>query len=89
MSVPTNKPYYKETNETNVWQKYRDWEGFEPRTPGRKANTITTKLKKKSLLRSFTVLYLNRDDTMLEEEVFQITPSLNPFPNDTFETRPK
>ena len=29
----------------NEWQKYKIWTGFEPRMPGRKANTITTELK--------------------------------------------
>ena len=30
----------------NVWQKYKIWTGFEPGTPGPKANTITTELKR-------------------------------------------
>ena len=28
------------------WQKYKIWAGFEPGTPRRKANTITTELKR-------------------------------------------
>ena len=30
----------------NAWQKYKTWTGFEPGTPERNANTITTELKR-------------------------------------------
>ena len=30
----------------NAWQKYNILAGFEPETPGQKANTITTELKR-------------------------------------------
>ena len=37
--------YVNLTNK-NACQKYKIWTGFEPGTPGRKANIITTELKR-------------------------------------------
>ena len=37
---------YQRNKSMNAWLKYKIWTGFEPRTPGRKANTITTELKR-------------------------------------------
>ena len=36
----------KKKKKINAWQKYKIWTGFEPGTRGRKANTITTELKR-------------------------------------------
>ena len=49
--IPDKPPSYEQSSEqrkkgTNAWQKYKIWSGFEPGTPGRKVNTITTELKR-------------------------------------------
>ena len=41
----TNKVHSKETNEQTL-AEIRDWAGFEPKTPGHKAKTITTELRR-------------------------------------------
>ena len=49
--IPDKPPFYEQSlqqrnKRINAWQKYEVWVGFEPGTPGRKANTITTELKR-------------------------------------------
>ena len=44
--IVRGKSVTKKQIKKKVWQKCKTWTGFEPGTPGRKAITITTELKR-------------------------------------------